>query len=59
VIGLVISALIGVIAGWGFIFSPLTVVAAAGFSLIVGIVFGVWPASQAARLDPVVALRYE
>jgi putative ABC transport system permease protein len=58
-IGLAISALIGVIAGWGFIFSPLTVLAAVGFSLIVGIVFGVWPASQAARLDPVVALRYE
>jgi putative ABC transport system permease protein len=58
-IGLAISALIGVIAGWGFIFSPLTIVAAVGFSLIVGIVFGVWPASQAARLDPVVALRYE
>jgi putative ABC transport system permease protein len=59
VVGLAVSALIGVIAGWGFIFSPLTVVAAVGFSLIVGIVFGVWPASQAARLDPVVALRYE
>jgi putative ABC transport system permease protein len=59
VIGLAVSALIGVIAGWGFIFSPLTIVAAVGFSLIVGIVFGVWPASQAARLDPVVALRYE
>ena len=50
---------IGVIAGWGFIFSPLSVLAAVGFSLIVGIVFGVWPASLAARLDPVVALRYE
>jgi len=58
-VGLAISALIGVIAGWGFIFSPLTVLAAVGFSLMVGIVFGVWPASQAARLDPVVALRYE
>ena len=58
-VGLAISALIGVIAGWGFIFSPFTVVAAVGFSLLVGIIFGVWPASQAARLDPVVALRYE
>ena len=58
-IGLAISALIGVVAGWGFIFNPLTILAAVGFSLMVGIVFGVWPASQAARLDPVVALRYE
>jgi len=58
-VGLAISALIGLIAGWGFIFSPLTILAAVGFSLMVGIVFGVWPASQAARLDPVVALRYE
>jgi len=50
---------IGTYAGWGFVFNPVTVVVAVGFSLIVGIVFGVWPASQAARLDPVVALRYE
>ena len=58
-VGVVASFAIGTYAGWGFIFNPLTVVVAVGFSLIVGIVFGVWPASQAARLDPVVALRYE
>jgi len=57
--GLLLSALIGQIAGWGFIFDPTTVVAAALFSLAVGLVFGVWPARQAARLDPVVALRFE
>jgi len=58
-IGLVVSALIGRLAGWGFILDPATVVVASLFSLGVGIVFGVWPARQAARLDPVAALRYE
>ena len=58
-VGVVASFAIGLYAGWGFIFNPITVVIAVGFSLVVGIVFGVWPASQAARLDPVVALRYE
>ena len=53
------SAVIGAIAGWGFIFNPFTVVVAVGFSLIVGVVFGVWPARQAARLDPIASLRYE
>jgi putative ABC transport system permease protein len=58
-VGVAASFVIGIYGGWGFIFNPLTVVVAVGFSLIVGVIFGVWPASQAARLDPVVALRYE
>jgi putative ABC transport system permease protein len=58
-LGVLASFGIGMYAGWGFIFNPATVVVALGFSLAVGIIFGVWPASQAARLDPVVALRYE
>ena len=58
-VGLVVSALIGQIAGWGFVFNPSTLVAAVVFSLLVGVVFGVWPARQAARLDPINALRYE
>jgi putative ABC transport system permease protein len=58
-LGLAASWVIGMDAGWGFAFSPVTVLLAVGFSLVVGIVFGVWPAFQAARLDPVSALRYE
>jgi hypothetical protein len=34
-------------------------VPAVGFSRLVGVVFGVWPAWQAARLEPIAALRYE
>jgi putative ABC transport system permease protein len=57
--GVAASAAIGVLAGWGLNISLQTIALAVGFSLAVGVVFGVWPARQAARLDPIEALRYQ
>jgi putative ABC transport system permease protein len=67
ILGGAIGALVGVMvsygidsaAGWPFTFNPFTVVVALGFSAAVGVIFGVWPARQAAALDPITALRYE
>jgi putative ABC transport system permease protein len=38
---------------------PGTILVAVGFSVAIGVIFGVWPARQAARLDPITALHYE
>jgi putative ABC transport system permease protein len=58
-LGLAVSGLISRLGNITFAYSPQTLAVAFLFSLGVGIVFGVWPARQAARLDPINALRYE
>jgi putative ABC transport system permease protein len=45
--------------GWPMLFRTETVLLAVGFSGAVGIVFGIFPARKASRLDPITALRYE
>ncbi len=67
VLGGVTGALLGLFAawrlaaqfGWPMLIRPGIIVLALAFSGLVGVVFGLYPAQRASRLDPIEALRYE
>lgn len=57
--GLALSWLIARTAEWKTIVTPASVVIAFSVSVAVGVVFGIYPAVKASRIDPIEALRYE
>jgi len=64
IIGVIVSFLVSVIANylgyeWSFIISPISIMLGVSVSITVGIIFGLYPAIKASRLNPIEALRYE
>jgi putative ABC transport system permease protein len=59
IVGIALSRLVAYLAGWSTIVTVTSVVVACLVSVTVGIVFGLYPAVRAARLDPVQSLHYE
>lgn len=58
-IGLFIPWLITLVVGMPTVVTSLSLILSLGISMMIGIIFGLYPAVRAAGLDPIVALRHE
>ena len=58
-LGIGLSKMVANIAGWGFSVSVDACLLSVGFSMAIGIFFGMYPAAKAAKMDPIDSLNYE
>jgi putative ABC transport system permease protein len=58
-LGTLLSYLVANVVGWTLYISYTSFLFAAGFSTLVGVFFGWYPAMKASKLDPIEALNYE
>ena len=58
-VGGVVALVVNAFSPFPAVLQPVWVILGFGTSVATGLVFGLWPAVKAARLDPVVALRHE
>jgi macrolide transport system ATP-binding/permease protein len=59
ILGAGASFLVSAVAHWPTIISFFSIFISTFFSILIGLVFGIWPARMASRLSPIDALRYE
>jgi putative ABC transport system permease protein len=59
VLGIGGSIIVANAAGWPTLIQPEVIVVAVGFSALIGVFFGFYPAQRASRLDPIEALRHD